>query len=801
MATMFRSWSIISALMVLSVHLCVGETSCVLWSSAGPVVRLGSSFKVYCTFNCNCKGLMYSGNLPTVQTHKELNSSTVYLNVVNITERKITYSCHCNCMSHDLDPCGLDISAGYPPDFPENISCIYKILKNDSGIVFCSWKRGRETHLQSDFMFQVRSVYGNHSEGPALYNIPIKETESPSASFSLPRSVQIISVWVQAQNILGLVESPIFNYTLSDIVMPSTPILGPPDCTSRNCIIKTEEPVRNQRLQIQYKTEHQEQWTTYPDLVMQESSSQAWPVAFLEPYRLYHFRVRSKFSTGLWSQWSSNISSWTQEEAPAQALDVWFAPASNFKSMTVYWKEANMSISRGRIIEYVVKVYSPNLSNLSNVSSDVRSYSVPFCADCKVTVWARNSKGLSPPATMTTLRTNAKPLPDMRAIADNNIITISWKKPETAPIMYVLEWYPEGRVLEELRWLRLGKNNNSIVISDIKPSECYEGAVYSIYSESSVSRTRFERVATQESAPVIGPLVQERVKGNAVNITWEELHRSQRRGCITHYTIYLENSSKEQKFYSVGASDRTYEIKDLSPDNYNLWMTASTAKGESSAGQNIKIFIERDTQLTLLLVCVAAALVVLFLLCLCQSSAIKQRFWEFFQCLMLDVVPDPANSKCVIKCIEDQGKMNLQSPAVDSTLTYNEETILVDVEELSNQDTVTSKPTIHSLLPPLTNPSPKKKRYPILTTYLKSISHDSDESSDHTQTSLGTNTTAGYISPNTMENEDDEFSDGDDFSPTSIFPSNSFFFEPLISTGKLTLDAVKIDCSEFFEST
>lgn len=61
-----------------------------------------------------------------------------------------------------------------------------------------------------------------------------------------------------------------------------------------------------------------------------------------------------------------------------------------------------MFISNGRIVEYVVKVYSGNLRVSINVSADVNSCSVPFCVDCEVTVQASNSMGYSPPAKITT---------------------------------------------------------------------------------------------------------------------------------------------------------------------------------------------------------------------------------------------------------------------------------------------------------------------------------------------------------------------------------------------------------------
>lgn len=97
-----------------------GEKSCAVWSTAGPVVQRGSSFQVYCTFKCKCKGSMYSDHPPTLQSHKKYNSTTIYLNAVNITKNR-TYSCQCTCPAA-LDPCGLDISAGCECDTKEQWS-------------------------------------------------------------------------------------------------------------------------------------------------------------------------------------------------------------------------------------------------------------------------------------------------------------------------------------------------------------------------------------------------------------------------------------------------------------------------------------------------------------------------------------------------------------------------------------------------------------------------------------------------------------------------------------------------------
>ncbi|XP_027145819.1 interleukin-12 receptor subunit beta-2 [Larimichthys crocea] len=800
MATMSQTWSIFTAFTVLAVQLCTGEKSCTIWSSAGPVVQRGSSFEVYCTFNCKCKGSMYSYHPPIPQTHKEFNSTTLFLSVSKIAKNR-TYSCQCSCPA--LDPCGLDISAGYPPESPKNIQCIYEVLNNESGVVFCTWKRGRETYLWNSSVLRVTTIPGNHTVGPVTASS--KGTNELIASFSVSSSVQQISVQVQAQNALGPAWSIIHNYTLSDIATPSTPELGQPDCSSRECVIKVTQSVSTEHLEIQYREEAQT-WTSYPDSGVQMSLVQDRSISSLEPYRLYHFRARSRFNTGSWSQWSANVSSWTQEEAPAKELDVWYAePASDLKSLIVYWKEPNISISRGKITEYKLEVH--NLSSVSvfstNVSADVRNYSVQFCPDCEVTVWSCNSKGLSPPARITTRHKKAKPLEVKHEPADNHSVTISWRKPETAPghAAYVVELYPEGYKLEELRWVRVSRKDTRTVITGIKPFECYEGAVYVVYNESSVSRTRFTRVTTLESAPAAGPIVQEEVEGNKVKVTWTEIPRGQRGGCITSYTIYLDNGSGDEQRYSIPGSETSHIITDLIPAVYNLWMTASTAAGEGPARQKLKFYIQEETQLSLLLVCVVVIVILLFLLCLFQSSAVKQRFCMFFQCLMLSDVPDPANSKWAKECTQEKGKMNLQLQHSNSTVTEEEEEpILVDVEELPKQSSDPhAPPDDSSQSPPQTSLSPMSTLlYPALTTYIKSFSHDSD-SSDQTQTSL--DTTIDYISSHGMGNLDEEDQeDEEEFTEMlGFFPSN-IVLDSLSFGGKLTLDAVKIDCNDFLQN-
>lgn len=195
---------------------------------------------------------------------------------------------------------------------------------------------------------------------------------------------------------------------------------------------------------------------------------------------------------------------------------------------------------------------------------------------------------------------------------------------------------------------------------------------------------------------------------------------------------------------------------------------------------------------------------------------------------MLSDVPDPANSKWAKECTQEkviiwkwvkykllqllvhslslylpsnQGKMNLQLQHSNSTVTEEEEEpILVDVEELPKQSSDPhAPPDDSSQSPPQTSLSPMSTLlYPALTTYIKSFSHDSD-SSDQTQTSL--DTTIDYISSHGMGNLDEEDQeDEEEFTEMlGFFPSN-IVLDSLSFGGKLTLDAVKIDCNDFLQN-
>lgn len=133
-----------------------------------------------------------------------------------------------------------------------------------------------------------------------------------------------------------------------------------------------------------------------------------------------------------------------------------------------------------------------------------------------------------------------------------------------------------------------------------------------------------------------------------------------------------------------------------------------------------------------------------------------------------------------------------------------EEPIMVDVEELPEQSDIGTTADVGPQLRRQTSTTePDVQLYPP-TTYIKSLSHDSN-SSNHTQTSLDTNMTVDYISSHGLgymdEEDQEEEEDEEEFVDTmGFYPSQNIVIDPMLFGGKLTLDTVKMDCGSLFQN-
>lgn len=488
---------------------------------------------------------------------------------------------------------------------------------------------------------------------------------------------------------------------------------------------------------------------------------------------------------------------------PLKAVDVWYT-IQDHQSIHLHWKKLNDSDARGKILFYEVIVH--DLPWKMNASTNYLS--VPLCSRCDIKVFGVNSKGRSPPGYLTVSAPTA-PTPQNVSwlMLSNRSIAISWQRPVTAePVLgYLVEWYPAGRQVEELRWLRLGPEQNHTTITDnIRPYECYAGAVHAVYKQA-LGRAAFTGVHTLESAPTAGPTFSLREEGARVTVTSMNVPHERSRGCVIHYDLFVWPVRGQLEYpitSRIATSDREHTLTVLTPGlTYGFRMSASTASGEGPQGDPVLYSVGKQQEISspwfILLLAITVSVVIVVVMYLCHSSAVQQRVFLLFHCIMPDVIPDPANSKWAKECANEKGKVSLHIYLRDSCVNQDPDT--VEVQELPEESwspenvaqcSDTSGPAEGStdILSHLLN-SPGMN-YP-QSSYLKSFSQQSDESN---QTQASQDTAVVYISSHGLGagEEEQEEEEEDAFFPCSL----NVFMEPLGFGGKLTLDAVRIDCSE-----
>uniref|UniRef100_A0A8B9L2N9 Interleukin 12 receptor, beta 2a n=1 Tax=Astyanax mexicanus TaxID=7994 RepID=A0A8B9L2N9_ASTMX len=692
-------------------------------------VLMGSSFQIYCVFKNECNKIIYRDNVPLPYNSSNL---TAVMNIVKLTQAT-TFTCRCKDRP---EPCGMDITPGYPPQAPQNLSCVQE---GELGKVNCTWKTGLETHIQTTSHLWVQG------DPPVNYT-----SKTASTLFAVPSTQTKLTVRATAINSLGSATSAALTFMLNDI---GTVVLR-----HRTSILQFigKNFMSNYLISLQHANS-----STYSNITS------------LTPYSLYTFQVRWKLgpSRGLWSEWSE-AKEMTDEEAPAVMVDAWYFGDS--KNTHLLWKELSKSEASGKILGYNVTVVDERKKISSTfIKHPCRNYSVR-CSICTVSIFAKNSKGHSPTRPRFVLYfAGSLRYTVSHQILNDSSIALSWQRPNNAPEEYLVEWYPVERK-EQLQWIRVERHLHTTNITGLQPAKCYDVAVVYLFS-SGTRKVVFSGLSTRQSVPQQGPECDATVKNYSVEVKWEDIPLERRGGCLTNYTIYLRDSGDKIKRYSIGKpSEKKFTISDLSPgQQYKLWVTAWTKAGEGPKGReptHPPLSAEKPMALVVSVGGVVF-LACLFFLCICHFSSVHRRFSRCCHCLMPSIVPDPANSKWAKECASEKGEMKLQLYLSDSSMS-EEEPDTVEVQEL-----------------------PQEK----FNSYLKSLSHESG-SSDTTQASRGTDMTVDYISSHGVlsGDEDEEEVDDENFFPCPTSP----FLSPLMSIGgKLTLDTVKIDCSDFLDFT
>ncbi|CAL8254577.1 unnamed protein product [Merluccius merluccius] len=242
----------------------------------------------------------------------------------------------------------------------------------------------------------------------------------------------------------------------------------------------------------------------------------------------------------------------------------------------------------------------------------------PSIQTMSVKVYVRNDLGSAESDTYKfTLRDIVKPSPPALILVEcsSRSCNITWDRPlethleiqyrfqpdSADPTLlstgYLVEWYPQGQQFEKLQWMQLSTAESHALITDMESYECYDGAVYVFY-KSSVGKASFEGVNTLVTVPQGAPSVTPHLGGDTVTLTWTQVPRVKRGGCVRNYTIYIKNNkdSKDKRIYQFPASVHQCTTDRLPPATYIVWMTAWTAEGEGPGSEKVEIVIQQEEE-------------------------------------------------------------------------------------------------------------------------------------------------------------------------------------------------------------
>ncbi|XP_004483741.1 interleukin-23 receptor [Dasypus novemcinctus] len=280
------------------------------------ILKMGMNISIYCQAaikNCQPRKIyFYKNGIKERFQITRINKTTAQLWYNNFLEPHASMHCTAECPGHFQETliCGEDIFSGYPPDVPDNVTCI---IYEYSGNMTCTWKTGKLTYIHTKYVVYVKSL---ETEQQQQY---LTSSYINISTDSLQGGKRYL-VWVQAANALGMEESERLHIHLDDIVIPSASIISRVEninTTVPKIIIHWNSQTKIEKVscEVRYKATTNQTWNvkefdmnfTY---VLQSEF-------YLEPNTKYVFQMRCQ-ETGkrYWQPWSSPFFHTTPEKVP-----------------------------------------------------------------------------------------------------------------------------------------------------------------------------------------------------------------------------------------------------------------------------------------------------------------------------------------------------------------------------------------------------------------------------------------------------------------------------------------------------
>ncbi|XP_075396125.1 interleukin-23 receptor [Tenrec ecaudatus] len=317
-------WDVVIALYILF-NWCHGGMTTISCSGhirvePATIFKMGMNISIYCQAEIkNCqprKFYFYKNYIRQGSQVVRINETTARLWYDNFLEARASLYCTAECPGYAKETliCGKDISSGYPPDVPANVTCV---IYEYSDSMTCTWNIGKLTYIDTKYMVHVKSLETEEEEQYLTSSYINISTDSL-------RGGKKYVVWVRATNVLGTEVSEQLHIHLDDIVIPSATIISKAEninTTVPKIVIHWTSQTTFEKLscEVRYRATTDVSWnvrefdTNFTYVQRSEFD--------VEPDTKYVFQVRCQAAgKRYWQSWSSPFFHTTHKTVPQVTL-------------------------------------------------------------------------------------------------------------------------------------------------------------------------------------------------------------------------------------------------------------------------------------------------------------------------------------------------------------------------------------------------------------------------------------------------------------------------------------------------
>lgn len=658
-----------------------------------PMLEIGTNFTATCWVN-DTTGLtvddLYWKHSRTViaeEHYTKINRTTlsVTIPVTATGEKPDLLLCRCkekpNSVQHKNGRCqhGIFLTKGYRPAKPKNISCQARQDKlSRSSVLFipptinCTWEAAGPQTSELPVTYTLNVVILS-----SKYSMSTTEN-SASVTMDIFPNHMLLDISVEAENKLDTVESEHLIRESAWFVKTNPPShvrAISEDGFPTSLLINWTHPIPEDYLRLIYEIRFCAKGSSNWDYVPFQDTAkyiQSFRLQNLQADTVYITQVRCQYYKDgqYWSDWSSNVTKRTPEDRPTSKPDLWriISSGDGAHERLVQFICKDPVPPNGRIKRFDLRIQElgdrrkDNVKNASAASSEsvyvnrshgdagatqreitaIKEIRLADNKAVKVFVTAVNTVGRSPEAELA-ISTKAYHFPTVKELKvwpEQGQMWVEWTAPSSKNASeFVVEWVS----VEGMDWQRESRGTRRAAIKgSLKSFVCYNISVYPVFY-GWVGKPTTMQAYLEEGVPSKGPVVEVSGKPgrNQVDLVWNEMSLSERRGFITNYTIYYTNGTNVYNV-TVPGNITSYTLQSLVGDTkYDTWIRASTIKG-STKGFNHSFTTQKYApgEIEGIVAGVSAGffliVVVMMLLCCCKEDVIKRNCWPW--------IPNPGES-------------------------------------------------------------------------------------------------------------------------------------------------------------